>query len=474
MANKDIFDDKKQPDSDKSLPIIGIDLGTAYSCMGVWKDGKVNIIPNEIGQNKDPLYIAFTDTDILFGDTAKNQIYKNPKNTIFDITKLIGKNFYDYDIKENIKYWPFEIIKDPNSDNLLIKVTYKKQEKKYTPIEILTMLLEKMKKRASDFLGQEIKDVIITFPVIPLYRPYISAIKKACRACGLNPLKFLNNTKAAVYAYTFNITDKKKERNVLIIDIGSHNLEISLSNIEDNLIEIISRIGNSSLGGEELDKRLVEYCIEEFQKKTGIDIRANEKALWRLFKYCEKAKRILSTTNQTTIEIESLMEGKDLIIDITRTKFEDLCINLFKKLMADIEKVLKDAKKSKSEVNEIILVGGSSRIPKIKEMIQSFFGEEIAIKKINPDEYNAIGSVILGDKNKHKITEDIICFDVTNFSLGIETIGGVFHTIIPRNSQIPQKKQHYLQLQLIICHIFQLILIIILKFLLKYLKEKGS
>jgi len=203
------------------------------------------------------------------------------------------------------------------------------------------------------------------------------------------------------------------------------------------LIEIISRIGNSSLGGEELDKRLVEYCIEEFQKKTGIDIRVNEKALWRLFKYCEKAKRILSTTNQTTIEIESLMEGKDLIIDITRTKFEDLCINLFKKLMADIEKVLKDAKKSKSEVNEIILVGGSSRIPKIKEMIQSFFGEEIAIKKINPDEYNAIGSVILGDKNKHKIAEDIICFDVTNFSLGIETIGGVFHTIIPRNSQIP-------------------------------------
>jgi L1 cell adhesion molecule like protein len=446
MTQKETCDDKNKetiyPNFDKSLPIIGIDLGTKYSCAGVWKDGKVNIIPNEMGQYKNPLYIAFTDTDILFGDTAKSQISRNPKNTIFDITKLIGKKYEDPDIQENIKYWPFEIIKDSDSEYFKIKVTYNQQEKKYTPIEILTMLLEKIKKSASNFLGgQEIKNVIITIPVIPLYRSYICALKEACTACGLNVLSILNNTSAAAFAYGFNTINEKNGRNVLIFDLGSNNLEISLNYLEDGMVEVKRRYGYSCLGGNEFDKRLVEYCKERFRRKTGIEIGSNEKAWRRLFTYCEKAKRILSTTNQTTIEIECLMEEQDLILDMTRNKFEEVCYDLFKKYIPCIEKVLKDANVSKNEINEIILVGGSSRISKINQIIQDFFNGKIINKTLNPDECMAIGAVIKGEYIKNSdIIKDLIFLDKTNYSFGIETIRGVFTTIISRGATIPSKK----------------------------------
>ena len=445
MTHKNNFDNKTKesiyPDFDKNLPIIGIDLGTNYSCVGVWKDGKVNIIPNDMGQYKNPLYISFTDTDILFGDTAKNQISRNPKNTIFDIAKLIGKKYEDPEIKENIKYWPFEIIKDPNSDYFKIKVTYKQQEKNYTPTEILTLFLEKIKKNASDFLGQEIKNVIITIPVIPLYRPYIKSLKEACTASGLNALSFLNNTLAAAYAYGFNTINEKNERYVLIFDLGSSNLEISLNYMEDGYIEVKRRVGYSCLGGKEFDKRLVEYCKEKFKRKTGIDIGANEKALRRLFTYCEKAKKTLSTTNQATIEIDCLMEGQDLILDITRNKFEDICYDLFKKYLPCIEKLLKDADVNKNKINEIILVGGSSRIPKINKIIQDFFNGKIINKSLNPDECMAIGAVIKGEYIKNnEIIKDFIFLDKTNYSFGIETIEGTFTTIISRGMTIPIKK----------------------------------
>ena len=447
MSNMDIFDVKPKgsiyPDFDKSLPVIAIDLGTNYSCTGVWKDGKVNIIPNHMGQKKNPLYIAFTDNDILFGDDAKNQIYGNPKNTIFDITKLIGKKYEDPDIKENIKYWPFEIIKEPNSDFFKIKVTYKKQEKKYTPIEILTMFLEKIKKNALDYLGQEIKNIIITMPVMTFYRPYIYALKKACTDSGLNILSILNNTSAAAYTFSYNTISEKNnnERYFLIFDLGRDNLEISVNNIEDSFIEVKSRYGNSCLGGIEFDKKLVEYCIEEFRKKTGIDIRKNEKALSRLFIYCEKAKRILSTTNKTTIEIHCLMERQDLIIDITRNKFEELCFDLFKKYIPIIENVLKDANVLKDKISEIILVGGSSRIPKINLIIQNFFNGKKVNKRLNLDECNAFGGVIKGEyMKKNKNIKNFLLLDITIISLGIEINDGIFKIMIPRGSITPSKK----------------------------------
>ena len=428
----------------KSLPVIAIDLGTNYSCAGVWKDGKVNIIPNDKGKNKNPLYIAFTDTDILFGDDAKKQIYKNPKNTIFDITKLIGKKYEDPDIKKNIKFWPFEIIKEPNSDFFKIKVTYKKQEKKYTPIEILTMFLEKIKKNASDYLGgQEIKNIIITMPVMTFYRPYIYALKKAYTASGLNIINILNNTSAAAYAYSYNTISGKSnnERYFLIFDLGRDNLEISLNNIEDSDIEVKSRYGNSDLGGIEFDKKLVEYCIKEFRKKTGIDIRTNEKALRRLFIHCEEAKINLSSYNETTIEIDYLLEEQGLYIDITRNKFEELCLDLFKKYIPIIENVLKDAGVRKDNISEIILVGGSSRIPKINQIIQNFFNGKVVSKRLNLDECNAFGGVIKGEyMKKNKIIKNFLLLDITNISLVVEINDGLFNKMIPRGSITPIKK----------------------------------
>ena len=428
----------------KSLPVIAIDLGTNYSCAGVWKDGKVNIIPNDKGKNKNPLYIAFTDTDILFGDDAKKQIYKNPKNTIFDITKLIGKKYEDPDIKKNIKFWPFEIIKEPNSDFFKIKVTYKKQEKKYTPIEILTMFLEKIKKNASDYLGgQEIKNIIITMPVMTFYRPYIYALKKAYTASGLNIINILNNTSAAAYAYSYNTISGKSnnERYFLIFDLGRDNLEISLNNIEDSDIEVKSRYGTSGLGGIEFDKKLVEYCIKEFRKKTGIDIRTNEKALRRLFIHCEEAKINLSSYNETTIEIDYLLEEQGLYINITRNKFEELCLDLFKKYIPIIENVLKDAGVRKDNISEIILVGGSSRIPKINQIIQNFFNGKVVSKRLNLDECNAFGGVIKGEyMKKNKIIKNFLLLDITNISLGIEINDGLFSIMIPRGSITPIKK----------------------------------
>ena len=278
---------------------------------------------------------------------------------------------------------------------------------------------------------------------MPFCRSYIYGLKKACTASGLNVLKILNNTSAAAYAFSFNaiIAKNNDERYIFIFDLGRDNLEISLNNIEDSLIEVKSRYSNSCLGGKEFDKKLVEYCIEEFKRKTGIDIRTNEKALMRLFIYCEKAKRILSATNKTTIEIDCLMEGQDLIIDITRNKFEELCLDLFKQYIPIIENVLTDAKVIKDKINEIILVGGSSRIPKINQIIQDFFNGKKVNKSLNPDECNAIGGVIKGEyMNKNKTIKNFLMLDITNISLGIEINNGYFRTMIPRGSNTPTKK----------------------------------
>ena len=423
-------------------PAIGIDLGTTYSCVGVWQNGKVDIIPNDMGERTTPSYVAFTDTERLVGDAAKNQITRNPTNTVFDAKRLIGRKYEDREVQEDIKLWPFKVVKDPKSDRPQIQITYQKQEKKFFAEEISTMVLQKLKQTASDFLGKEVKDAIVTVPAY-FNDSQRQATKDAGTISGLNVLRIINEPTAAAIAYGLDKQAGKKEENVLIFDLGGGTFDVSLLALEEGLFEVRATNGNTHLGGEDFDNRLVEYCAGEFKRKTSIDIKNNAKALRRVRASCEKAKRALSAATQATVDIDALMDGEDLNVVITRSKFEDLCMDLFKKCLPPLESVLKDAKMSKSEINEVVLVGGSTRIPKIQQMVQEFFNGKEPNKGINPDEAVAYGAAVqaaIMTNVKDENIEKLILLDVAPLSLGIETVGGVMTVLIPRNTTIPTKK----------------------------------
>ena len=422
-------------------PAIGIDLGTTYSCIGVWTNGKVEIIPNDMGERTTPSYVAFTDTERLVGDSAKNQITRNPTNTVFDAKRLIGRKFEDTEVQEDIKLWPFKVQKDGSSDRPQIVVNYQKQQKKFFAEEISAMVLQKLKQVASDYLGKEVKDAIVTVPAY-FNDSQRQATKDAGSISGLNVLRIINEPTAAAIAYGL---DKKfkSERNVLIFDLGGGTFDVSLLSLEDGLFEVKATNGHTHLGGEDFDNRLVEFCAGEFRRKTSIDLKSNPKALRRVRAACEKAKRALSASTQATVDIDALMDGEDLNVTLTRSKFEDLCMDLFKKCIPPLENVLRDAKMSKSEVQDVVLVGGSTRIPKICQMVQEFFNGKEPNKSINPDEAVAYGAavqaaVVGGVKDDD--LQNVILLDVTPLSLGIETVGGVMTVLIPRNSTIPTKK----------------------------------
>ena len=402
-------------------PAIGIDLGTTYSCVGVWQNGKVDIIPNDMGERTTPSYVAFTDTERLVGDAAKNQITRNPTNTVFDAKRLIGRKYEEREVQDDIKLWPFKVVKDPKSDRPQIQIVYQKQEKKFFAEEISAMVLQKLKQTATDFLGKEVKDAIVTVPAY-FNDSQRQATKDAGTISGLNVLRIINEPTAAAIAYGL---DKKstKEENVLIFDLGGGTFDVSLLTLEDGLFEVKATNGNTHLGGEDFDNRLVEYCAGEFRRKTGIDIKKNAKALRRVRASCEKAKRALSAATQATVDIDALMDGEDLNVVITRSKFEDLCMDLFKKCMP--------------------LVGGSTRIPKVQQMVQEFFNGKEPNKGINPDEAVAYGAAVqaaIMTNVKDENIEKLVLLDVTPLSLGIETAGGVMTVLIPRNSTIPTKK----------------------------------
>ena len=423
-------------------PAIGIDLGTTYSCVGVWQNGKVDIIPNDMGERTTPSYVAFTDTERLVGDAAKNQITRNPTNTVFDAKRLIGRKFEDREVQEDIKLWPFKVCKDPKSDRPQVCITYQKQEKKFFAEEISAMVLQKLKQTANDFLGKEVKDAIVTVPAY-FNDSQRQATKDAGTISGLNVLRIINEPTAAAIAYGLDKQADKKEENVLIFDLGGGTFDVSLLALEEGLFEVKATNGNTHLGGEDFDNRLVEYCAGEFRRKTSIDIKNNAKALRRVRAACEKAKRALSAATQATVDIDALMDGEDLNVVITRSKFEDLCMDLFKKCMPPLENVLKDAKMSKSQIDEVVLVGGSTRIPKIQSMVQEFFNGKEPNKSINPDEAVAYGAAVqaaIMTNVKDENIEKLILLDVTPLSLGIETVGGVMTVLIPRNSTIPCKK----------------------------------
>ncbi|CAD8095890.1 unnamed protein product [Paramecium primaurelia] len=419
---------------------IGIDLGTTYSCVGVFINDKVEIIANDQGNRTTPSYVAFTDNERLIGDAAKNQVARNPQNTVFDAKRLIGRKFNDSTVQKDMKLWPFKV-EAGQDDKPLIVVKFKGETKKFHPEEISSMVLTKMKEIAEAYLGKPVKNAVITVPAY-FNDSQRQATKDAGQISGLKVLRIINEPTAASIAYGLDST-QKGEKNVLIFDLGGGTFDVSLLTIDEGIFEVKATSGDTHLGGEDFDNRLVEYCFTEFYKKKGIDLKQNARALRRLRTQCERAKRILSSANQTSIEIDALAENEDFNCTITRAKFEELCLDQFKKCIPPVEQVLKDSGMSKSQIHEVVLVGGSTRIPKVQELLKDFFNGKELNKSINPDEAVAYGAAvqaaILTGTGSQKC-ENIVLLDVTPLSLGIETAGGVMSVLIPRNTTIPTKK----------------------------------
>merc|ERR1712226_1035758 len=421
------------------MTAIGIDLGTTYSCAGIFQHGKVEIVANDQGNRATPSYVAFNDTERLIGDAAKNQAAMNPSNTVFDAKRLIGRKFNDSCVTSDKKAWPFEVVEVATKPK--IQVEYKGETKQFFPEEISSMVLVKMKETVEAFMGKKINNAVVTVPAY-FNDSQRQATKDAGTIAGLNVLRIINEPTAAAIAYGL---DKKHEgeRHILIFELGGGTFDVSILTIEDGIFEVKSTAGDTHLGGEDFDNRMVNHFCNEFKRKHKKDLSQNKRSLRRLRTACERAKRTLSASAQANVEIDSLFEGIDFYTSITRARFEELCADLFRGTLEPVEKALRDAKMDKAAINERVLVGGSTRIPKIQKLLQDFFNGKELNKSINPDEAVASGAAVQAailTGEQHESVSDLLLLDVAPLSMGIETAGGVMTPLIKRNTTIPTKQ----------------------------------
>ncbi|KAF1966553.1 heat shock protein 70b [Bimuria novae-zelandiae CBS 107.79] len=441
MARTARAEDQEPLKSDESTsvtgPVIGIDLGTTYSCVGIMKNGKVEIMVNDQGNRITPSWVAFTDEERLVGDAAKNQYASNPHRTIFDIKRLIGRKFNEKEVQNDIKHFPFKVISKNGQPRVQVEV--QGTEKTFTPEEVSAMVLGKMKEVAESYLGEPVKNAVVTVPAY-FNDAQRAATKDAGTIAGLNVLRVVNEPTAAALAYGLNKLDDKSERQVLVYDLGGGTFDVSILAIEEGIFEVRSTAGDTHLGGEDFDNRVINHFVKKYNKDKGVDITKDAKTMGKLKREVEKAKRTLSSQKTTKIEIESFHKGEDFSETLTRAKFEELNADLFKKTLKPVEQVLKDAKLKKSDIDDIVLVGGSTRIPKVQAMLEEYFGKK-ARKDVNPDEAVAYGAAVQGGVlSGDKATNDIILMDVNPLTLGIETTGGVMTHLIKRGTTIPTKK----------------------------------